>query len=51
MSLLQTVQQEVIERLGNLSITARQAVESVLAGQHRSVRRGLSVEFVGHREY
>ncbi len=51
MSLLQTVQQEVIERLGNLSITARQAVESVLAGQHRSVRRGLSVEFAGHREY
>jgi uncharacterized protein (DUF58 family) len=51
MSLLQMVQQEVIERLGNLSITARQAVESVLAGQHRSVRRGLSVEFAGHREY
>jgi uncharacterized protein (DUF58 family) len=51
MSLLQTVQQEVIERLGNLSVTARQAVESVLAGQHRSVRRGLSVEFAGHREY
>jgi len=51
MSLLQTVPQEVIERLGNLSITARQAVESALAGQHRSVRRGLSVEFAGHREY
>lgn len=51
MNLLQTVQQEVIERLGNLSITARQAVESILSGQHRSVRRGLSVEFAGHREY
>ncbi len=51
MSLLHSVQQEVIERLGNLSVTARQAVESVLAGQHRSVRRGLSVEFAGHREY
>ena len=51
MTPLQQVQQEVIERLGNLSITARQAVESVLAGQHRSVRRGLSVEFAGHREY
>lgn len=51
MSLLQTVQQEVIERLGEISVTARQAVESVLAGQHRSVRRGLSVEFAGHREY
>jgi uncharacterized protein (DUF58 family) len=51
MSLLETVQREVLERIGNLSITARQAVESVLAGQHRSVRRGLSVEFAGHREY
>lgn len=49
--MLQTVQQEVIERLGNLSVTARQAVEAVLSGQHRSVRRGLSVEFAGHREY
>lgn len=51
MSLRETVQQEVIERLGHISITARQAVDSVLAGQHRSVRRGLSVEFAGHREY
>jgi uncharacterized protein (DUF58 family) len=51
MTLLEKVHQEVIERLGNLSLTARQAVESVLAGQHRSVRRGLSVEFAGHRQY
>ncbi len=51
MSLFQAVEQDVIERLGNLSITARQAVESILAGQHRSIRRGLSVEFAGHREY
>jgi uncharacterized protein (DUF58 family) len=51
MSLRDTVQQEVIERLGHLSVTARQAVDSLLAGQHRSVRRGLSVEFAGHREY
>ncbi|MGA2863859.1 MAG: DUF58 domain-containing protein [Verrucomicrobiota bacterium] len=51
MTLLERVHQEVIERLGNVSVTARQAVESVLAGQHRSVRRGLSVEFAGHREY
>lgn len=51
MSSLRTIQQEVIERLGNLSITARQAVESILTGQHRSVRRGLSVEFAGQREY
>ena len=51
MNLFETIEQEVIERLGNLSLTARRAVESILAGQHRSVRRGLSVEFAGHREY
>ncbi len=43
--------QTVLERLGGVSITARQAVESVLAGSHRSVRRGLSVAFAGHRAY
>jgi hypothetical protein len=26
-------------------------VEGLLAGQHRSVRRGLAVEFAGHRAY
>ncbi len=41
----------VLARLGRLSITARQAVEGLLAGQHRSVRRGLAVEFAGHRAY
>jgi uncharacterized protein (DUF58 family) len=51
MSLLESVEQEIIERLGHFSVTARQAVESILAGQHRSVRRGLSVEFAGHRQY
>lgn len=51
MSLFQEVRQEVVERLGRLSVTARHAVESVLAGRHRSVRRGLSVEFAGRREY
>ena len=41
----------VLERLAGVSITARQAVESVLTGLHRGVRRGLSVEFAGHRAY
>ena len=41
----------VLERLAQVSITARQAVESLLQGQHRGVRRGLSVEFAGHRPY
>lgn len=51
MGLHDTVQREVLERLGNAFLAARQAVESVLAGSHRSVRRGLSVEFAGHRPY
>jgi len=51
MSLHEQVQRQVLDRLGQVFITARQAVESVLAGQHRSLRRGLSVEFAGHRPY
>ncbi|NRA39662.1 MAG: DUF58 domain-containing protein [Planctomycetes bacterium] len=51
MSLRQAVPEEVLERLARVGITARQAVESILSGQHRSIRRGLSVEFAGHRAY
>lgn len=51
MSLLQVVQEDILERLGRVGITARQAVESILSGQHRGMRRGLSVEFAGHRHY
>jgi uncharacterized protein (DUF58 family) len=50
-SLLSAVQEDVLERLGRIGVAARQAVESVLVGQHRSIRRGLSVEFAGHRPY
>ncbi len=51
MALLYKVQEEVLERLGRVGVAARQAVESILSGQHRSVHRGLSVEFAGHRPY
>lgn len=51
MALLQQVQEELLDRLGQVGVTARHAVESVLAGQHRGMRRGLSVEFAGHRPY
>lgn len=50
-SLHGSVHRQVLDRLGNVFVAARQAVESVLSGQHRSVRRGLSVEFAGHRPY
>ncbi len=51
MPLLDDIQREVLSRLGRVSVTARQAVEGALAGRHRSLRRGLSVEFAGHRPY
>ncbi len=51
MTLQSTVQEQVLQRLGKVGVAARQAVESVLVGQHRSVHRGLSVEFAGHRPY
>lgn len=51
MSLLRNVQEEILTRLARVSVTARHAVESVLVGQHRSLHRGLSVEFAGHRRY
>lgn len=51
MALINRVQEEVLRGLGRLSVTARQAVETLLAGQHRGLRRGLSVDFAGHRAY
>lgn len=51
MALLRTVQEDLLARLGRVGVAARHAVESVLAGQHRSFHRGLSVEFAGHRPY
>ncbi|MDA3961674.1 MAG: DUF58 domain-containing protein [Planctomycetota bacterium] len=51
MGLLRSVQEDVLHRLGRVGVAARHAVESLLAGQHRSIHRGLSVEFAGHRPY
>jgi uncharacterized protein (DUF58 family) len=51
MHLHQTVQEQVLQRLGKVGVAARHAVESVLVGKHRSLHRGLSVEFAGHRPY
>jgi uncharacterized protein (DUF58 family) len=42
---------DILPRLGRISLTARQAVEGFLSGTHRSPRRGQSVEFAGHRPY
>jgi uncharacterized protein (DUF58 family) len=40
-----------LARLGRMDVAARLAAESFLAGRHRSVRRGFSVEFSDYREY
>jgi uncharacterized protein (DUF58 family) len=43
--------EEILPRLARVSPRARQAVEGFLAGEHRSARRGQSVESAGHRPY
>src|ERR1043165_1547307 len=51
MSLQTIIQQQVLQRLSKVGVAARQAVEAALVGQHRSIHRGLSVEFAGPRPY
>ena len=41
----------VLDRLEGLSLVARNVVEGVMAGHHRSPFRGSSSEFAQHREY
>ncbi len=38
-------------RVSKLQFTARQVVEGVITGQHKSPHKGFSVEFSEHREY
>ena len=38
-------------RMGKLQFTARQVVEGVITGMHKSPHKGFSVEFSEHREY
>jgi uncharacterized protein (DUF58 family) len=38
-------------RVSKLQFTARQVVEGVITGQHKSPHRGFSVEFSEHRDY
>ncbi len=43
--------QEVVQRVANLRVRARRAVEGLRSGIHRSPHRGASVIFAEHREY
>jgi uncharacterized protein (DUF58 family) len=41
----------VLERIGSLQLVARQVVEGLRVGMHRSPLRGFSTEFAHHRPY
>lgn len=45
------LQPDVLARVAALGLAARQVVEGLRVGDHRSPYRGFSVEFVQHREY
>lgn len=42
---------EVLQRIGDLELIAREVVEGLRVGSHRSTLRGFSTEFAHHREY
>ncbi len=42
---------EILSQIGSLDVVARQVVEGVRIGQHRSPARGISSEFTAYRQY
>ena len=42
---------EVLQQLGDLELVAREVVEGLRVGSHRSQLRGFSTEFAHHRQY
>ena len=42
---------EVLQKLGDLELVAREVVEGLRVGSHRSSLRGFSTEFAHHRQY
>ena len=42
---------ETLQKLGDLELVAREAVEGLRVGSHRSPLRGFSTEFAHHRQY
>lgn len=42
---------EILQKLGDLELIAREAVEGLRAGAHRSPLKGFSTEFAHHRQY
>ncbi len=42
---------EILSQIGPLDVVARQVVEGIRIGMHRSPLRGISTEFTSHRQY
>ncbi len=42
---------EILSRIGPLEVVAKQVVEGLRIGMHRSPLRGISTEFTSHRQY
>ena len=42
---------ELLQKLGDLEMVAREVVEGLRAGSHRSPLKGFSTEFAHHRQY
>ena len=42
---------EILQSLGDLELIARETVEGLRVGSHRSPLRGFSTEFAHHRQY
>jgi len=45
------LQPELLQKLGDLELVAREVVEGLRVGSHRSPLRGFSTEFAHHRQY
>jgi uncharacterized protein (DUF58 family) len=48
---LNYLEPEILQKLGDLELIAREAVEGLRSGAHRSPLRGFSTEFAHHRQY
>lgn len=42
---------EILQKIGDLELIAREVVEGLRAGSHRSPLKGFSTEFAHHRQY
>jgi len=45
------LQPELLQKLGDLELVAREVVEGLRVGSHRSPLRGFSTEFAHHRQF